>query len=106
MHGCLTVVFTEQLHDEAFLGGLRASVTQNAYALRDVIAGTSDLAGVPLEQVLSFATVQARLRIPQKSMQRSYRVSFYVQWQLWSTAMSDVRRGRAGWSARRPSRPC
>ena len=64
-------------------------MTQNAYALRDVIAGTSDLAGVQLDHVLSFATVQAQLRIPQKSMQRSYRVSFYVQWHLWSTAMSE-----------------
>ena len=47
---------------------------------------------VDLEKVLSFATVQAQLRIPQKSMQRSYRVSFFVQWELWSTAHRRVRR--------------
>jgi DNA-binding PucR family transcriptional regulator len=86
---CLSVVFTEQRQDQAFQERLRASVTQNAYALRDVIAGTTPIAEVQLDHVLSFASVQARLRIPQKSMQRSYRVSFYVQWHLWSTAMRD-----------------
>lgn len=89
VEACLAVVFTGQQHDPAFRERLTASVTQNAYALRDVIAGSSDLEDVHLDHVLSFATVQAQLRIPQKSMQRSYRVSFYVQWQLWTTAMRE-----------------
>lgn len=84
---CADVVFTGQQGDEAFVERLRASVTQNAYALRDVIAGTSATEEVLLDDVLYFATVQARLRIPQKSMQRSYRVSFYVQWHLWTAAL-------------------
>ncbi|MCW2853417.1 MAG: hypothetical protein JWM84_3081 [Nocardioides sp.] len=86
---CLTVVFSGQRHDQAFCDRLRASVIQNAYSLRDVIAGTIRLDEVALEHVLSFATVQAQLRIPQKSMQRSYRVSFYVQWHLWTTALRE-----------------
>lgn len=81
---CTTAVFTSQGNDEAFVGRLRASVTQNGYALRDVLAGRVDLEDVRLDQVLSFATVQAQLRIPQKSMQRSYRVSFYTQWEMWT----------------------
>ncbi|WP_155354394.1 PucR family transcriptional regulator [Acrocarpospora macrocephala] len=81
---CSTVVFTSHRRDEAFLERLRASVAQNAYALRDVLAGRVELEDVRLDQVLSFATVQAQLRIPQKSMQRSYRVSFLTQWEMWT----------------------
>lgn len=81
---CSTAVFTSHVNDSAFVGRLRASVTQNAYALRDVLAGRVDLEDVRLDRVLSFATVQAQLRIPQKSMQRSYRVSFYTQWEMWT----------------------
>ncbi len=81
---CSTAVFTSHRSDEAFLERLRASVTQNAYALRDVLAGRVELEDVRLDQVLSFATVQVHLRIPQKSMQRSYRVSFLTQWELWT----------------------
>lgn len=89
VESCLAVVFTSQQHDPTFQDRLRASVRQNAYALRDVICGTASLADVDLHHVLSFATVQAQLRIPQKSMQRSYRVSFYVQWRLWTKAMEE-----------------
>lgn len=81
---CSTAVFARHCDDEAFMGRLLASVTQNAYALRDVLAGRVDLEDVRLDHVLSFATVQAQLRIPQKSMQRSYRVSFYTQWEMWT----------------------
>lgn len=81
---CSTVVFTNHRDDEAFMARLRASVTQNAYALRDMLAGRVELEDVRLDRVLGFATVQAQLRIPQKSMQRSYRVSFYTQWELWT----------------------
>ncbi|MEU6642774.1 helix-turn-helix domain-containing protein [Saccharomonospora sp. NPDC046836] len=81
---CSTAVFTNHRDDEAFMARLRASVTQNAYALQDVLAGRVDLEDVRLDRVLAFATVQAQLRIPQKSMQRSYRVSFYTQWELWT----------------------
>lgn len=81
---CSTAVFTSHAGDEAFVARLRASVTQNAYALRDVLAGRVELEDVRLDRVLYFATVQAQLRIPQKSMQRSYRVSFYTQWEMWT----------------------
>lgn len=84
MDRCTSMVFSQHVHDEEFVGRLRASVSQNAYALRDVLAGRSTLDGVKLDQVLNFATVQAHLRIPQKSLQRSYRLSFYTQWEMWS----------------------
>ncbi len=89
VESCLAVVFTAQQHDPTFRERLTASVRQNAYALRDVVAGVSSFDEVQLDHVLSFATVQARLRIPQKSMQRSYRVSFYVQWHLWVAAVRE-----------------
>lgn len=87
---CSTLIFPLQAKDAAFLQRLGASVRQNAVALRDVLAGVVTLEEVALEQVLSFATVQAQLRIPQKSMQRSYRISFYVQWHAWTGALRSL----------------
>ncbi|WP_433528425.1 PucR family transcriptional regulator [Micromonospora sp. CA-263727] len=81
---CISTAFPQHAQDEEFVGRLRASVSQNAYALRDVLVGRTALDDVALDQVLSFATVQAQLRIPQKVMQRSYRISFYTQWELWA----------------------
>ncbi len=85
MERCTSTVFPQHVHDEEFIGRLRASVSQNAYAMRDVLSGRSDLSQVRLDKVLNFATVQAHLRIPQKSLQRSYRLSFYTQWEIWAT---------------------
>jgi DNA-binding PucR family transcriptional regulator len=81
---CSATVFSHHAHDAEFVGRLRDSVAQNAYALRDVMVGRAELEKVKLDRVFNFATVQAQLRIPQKSMQRSYRVSFYTQWELWT----------------------
>ena len=81
---CISIAFPHHAHDEEFKERLRSSVRANAYALRSVIAGELDLKDVHLEEVLAFATVQAQLRIPQKSMQRSYRVSFFTMWEAWS----------------------
>jgi len=81
---CTSTAFPEYATDEQFVGRLRASVSQNAHALRDVLAGHASLDEIPLDKVLGFATVLARLRIPQAAIQRSYRVSFYTQWEVWS----------------------
>jgi DNA-binding PucR family transcriptional regulator len=81
---CTRIAFHQHAHDEQFMGRLRDSVSQNAYAMRDVLAARETLDAVHLDKVLGFATVQAQLRIPQKTMQRSYRVSFYTQWELWT----------------------
>ncbi|GAA3774395.1 hypothetical protein GCM10022225_72660 [Plantactinospora mayteni] len=87
---CVSTAFPQHAHDEEFVGRLRASVSQNAYALRDVLAGRIALDDVPLAKVLGFATVQAQLSIPQKAMQRSYRVSFYTQWERWAAHLHEV----------------
>jgi hypothetical protein len=81
---CLAVAFPNQAHDDEFRDYLTASTSANARCLRSVIAGEIALEDVYLETVLSFAKVQAQLRIPQKSMQRSYRVSFFTMWEAWS----------------------
>jgi DNA-binding PucR family transcriptional regulator len=81
---CSSTVFSQHTEDTEFVGRLRESVAQNAYALREVLAGRADPEHVKLDHVLSFATVQAQLHIPQKLMQRSYRVSFYTQWEAWT----------------------
>jgi len=91
---CTSAAFAQHAHDEEFIGRLRASISQNAYALRDVLTGRAALEEVPLDKVLEFASTQAQLRIPQKAMQRSYRVSFLSQWELWAqhlrTALVDA----------------
>ncbi|MCW2762018.1 MAG: hypothetical protein JWR85_2219 [Marmoricola sp.] len=81
---CMSIAFPHQAHDDEFREHLVASTRANAICLRSVIAGEVELGDVFLEEVLSFATVQAQLRIPQKSMQRSYRVSFFTMWEAWS----------------------
>jgi len=81
---CLSIAFPNQAHDDEFRGYLTASTSANARCLRSVIAGEIALEDVHLEAVLSFAKVQAQLRIPQKSMQRSYRISFFTMWEAWS----------------------
>ena len=92
---CSSTVFSQHTEDTEFVDRLRESVAQNAYALREVLAGRADPEHVKLDQVLTFATVQARLHIPQKSMQRSYRVSFYTQWEAWTRHVRRWIRGQA-----------
>ena len=87
---CLRVAFPNHIGDDEFRGHLTASTRANARCLRSVIAGDIALEDVYLEQVLSFATVQAQLRIPQKSMQRSYRVSFFTMWEAWTRYLRQV----------------
>lgn len=84
VRGCLSRVFTDQQDDESFAAQLRLSVDENAVALCEVLLGRIPLDEVELGHVLSFATVQAQLGIPQMAMHRSYRVSFFLQWKLWS----------------------
>lgn len=86
---CSSTVFPQHRDDQEFMARLRASVSHNAYSLRDVLAGTIELEKVELGRMLTFATVQAQLRIPQKSMQRSYRISFFVQWEMWTAHVRD-----------------
>jgi DNA-binding PucR family transcriptional regulator len=86
---CATSAFLPYAHDENFLARLRASICQNAYALRDVLAGRSALDGLVLDRLLDFATVQAQLRIPQAEWQRSYRISYLVQWEVWTSHIRD-----------------
>jgi DNA-binding PucR family transcriptional regulator len=81
---CATEAFAPFAHDEEFRARLRASIRQNAYALRDVLAGRSDLADLALDRLLELATVQAQLRIPQQTWQRSYRLSYFLQWEMWT----------------------
>jgi DNA-binding PucR family transcriptional regulator len=81
---CASEVFGPFAHDEEFRARLRASIRQNTYALRDVLAGRSALADVVLDRLLELATVQAQMRVPQQTWQRSYRISYFLQWEMWT----------------------
>lgn len=87
---CVAIAFPTHAHDDDFRAALTASTRANARALRSVIAGDIALEDVYLEQVLTFAKVQAQLRIPQKSMQRSYRISFFTMWDSWNAHLRSV----------------
>ncbi|BBY84447.1 hypothetical protein MTOK_02290 [Mycolicibacterium tokaiense] len=86
---CVAIAFPTHAHDDDFRAALTASTRANARALRSVVAGEIALEDVYLSEVLSFAKVQAQLRIPQKSMQRSYRISFFTMWEAWSARLRD-----------------
>lgn len=80
----LDAAFPSLRGHEEFVERLRASVTENLHALQDVLCGRLALADVRLVEPFAFAAVQARLRVPQTSLQRSYRVGFVAMWQEWS----------------------
>jgi len=83
----LAAAFPELSHDEEFVAHLRASARENLLALRNVVCGLAQLEDVRLEQPLAFAALQARLRIPQTALQRSYRVGFLMKWDEWSRSV-------------------
>jgi hypothetical protein len=95
---CTTAAFADYRHDRAFTEALRASVHENVHALRDVLCGRLTLDRVELRHRLAFADVQAQLRIPQSSLQHSYRISFALQWEFW---MHLLRREALGADATR-----
>jgi DNA-binding PucR family transcriptional regulator len=80
----IAVAFPRLAGDADFAEHLRASVRENLHALQQVLCGRLALAQVRLEQPLEFARVQARLRIPQTALHRSYRVGFVTMWQAWA----------------------
>jgi hypothetical protein len=86
----IAVAFPEHAEDEAFADHLRASVRENLQVLQRVLCGRLALLQVRLEQPLVFARVQAELRIPQTSLQRSYRVGFATMWQAWADQLAAV----------------
>jgi hypothetical protein len=81
---CTRAVFWENRFDAAFVESLSSSVAENAEALREVLSGRIVISDVPLMHRLRFAALEAELRIPHASLQRSYRISFFLQWQEWA----------------------
>jgi DNA-binding PucR family transcriptional regulator len=86
----ITVAFPRLAGDADFAEHLRSSVRENLHVLQQVLCGRLALAQVRLEQPLEFARVQARLRIPQTALQRSYRVGFVTMWQAWAQQLQAV----------------
>jgi hypothetical protein len=70
--------------NDEFVTRLHASVVENLSALRGVLTGRTPLADVRLTEPFALAALQARLRLPQTALQRSYRVGFLTMWQEWS----------------------
>ncbi len=89
----LEAAFPQLAHDEEFVQHLRASAAENLVALQDVLCGQVPLREVWLEHPLAFGAVQARLRIPQTALQRSYRVGFLAMWEEFSRALRTAAEG-------------
>jgi hypothetical protein len=80
----LAAAFPHMRGHAEFVERLRASVLENLHALQDVLCGRRALEDVRLVEPFELAAVQARLRVPQTSLQRSYRVGFTAMWEEWS----------------------
>ncbi|MBO0850857.1 MAG: helix-turn-helix domain-containing protein [Pseudonocardia sp.] len=87
---CLAAVFSSYTGDPAFVAALRDSVAENVRALRDVLCGRLEIGRVTLRRRLALADVQARLHVPQSLLQRSYRLSFSIQWEAWTALLRDT----------------
>lgn len=78
------IAFPDRAEDEDFLKHLYTSVRENVVALQNVICGPLPMTQLRLGGAELFAAFQAEAGIPQTSLQRSYRVGFYVLWHEWT----------------------
>lgn len=85
----LQAAFPSLIDHVEFVERLRASVTENLQALQDVLCGRLALDEVRLTEPFVLAAVQAQMRIPQTSLQHSYRVGFAAMWQEWAERLSS-----------------
>jgi hypothetical protein len=85
----LEAAFDTLRDNEEFVARLRASVVENLRHLRQVIGGRMRLGDIVLTEPFALAGVQARLRLPQTAMQRSYRVGFSTMWHEWSDRLVE-----------------
>ena len=83
-------VFDPKVTDEQFEQNLSKSVAENLGILADLMSGRTDLSHFNLEQPLSFASLQAQLRVPQADLQRSYRVSYLTIWDIMTGKVEEV----------------
>ncbi|WP_169988000.1 CdaR family transcriptional regulator [Microbispora sp. H10836] len=83
----IEVAFPSYAEDQEFVDHLTASVRENLRTLQDVLCARMRLSDVRLRQPLTFGAVQARLRIPQSALQRSYRVGFVAMWETWAARL-------------------
>lgn len=86
---CAAAVFPTLVNDPIFMESLALSVEENVQALRDVIVGSFPIGEVPMENRLRFTSIEAQARVTQVAMQRSYRLSYFLQWQHWSQIIAS-----------------
>ena len=97
----LAAAFDALRDNEEFVTRLRASVVENLRHLRQVIGGRVRTDDVELVEPFALAALQARLRLPQTALQRSYRVGFQAMLREWTDRLveraerEDVARGEA-----------
>lgn len=85
----IAAAFIPHADDAEFVSSLSASVIENLTELRRYLSGVVALTDITLQRPLDFAMMQARLRIPQTSLQKSYRVGFAAMWEAWTSAVHE-----------------
>jgi sugar diacid utilization regulator len=85
----LAAAFGDLRENAEFVLRLRASVEENLHHLRQVLTGRSRIGEVVLDEPFALAGLQARLRIQQTALQRSYRVGFTTMWNAWSDRLVE-----------------
>lgn len=80
---CHYIALGRHYLDHAAAEQLHSSIRQNVRNLHSILIGTAGVSEVPVTELLTFARLQAGLGVPQKDMQRSYRISYFTQWRAW-----------------------
>lgn len=85
----LAAAFDTLRDNGEFVTRLRASVVENLRHLRQVIGGRVRVDDVDLVEPFALAGLQARLRLPQTALQRSYRVGFQAMLHEWTDRLVE-----------------
>lgn len=85
----LAAAFPSLRDNAEFVAHLRASVAENLHHLRQVIGDRARLADIEIVEPFALAGLQARLRLPQTALQRSYRVGFQAMLHEWTDRLVE-----------------
>ena len=77
-------IFLKYSKDPEFVSRLQASVWGNLNNLRGILLGHLSLRDIEIADPELFASIQAKMGIPSSSLQKTYRIGFFMMWEKWS----------------------
>lgn len=81
--------FGDRVPSEALLDAVRGALEENVAVLVGLLCGVTTLEEVELDRPIELGALQARLRITQSAMHRSYRAGFRLIWEALAEALRD-----------------